>query len=192
MDRNEVERKDRRTSKKGRVSSQRGSLPETWKMRSIVPGQCPVSGRQAGSGGFPRWYSGKESACQCRRHKRHEFSPWVRKIPWSWKPPSHSISLLGKSRGQRRLVGYSPRGCRVRHDWACTYTQAGLWPLLSPSSRPFVQSVDSTTIHGSPLLFSGSAASPAGLFLPRLLENKHTGAGWRMWHWFFLRVCPET
>ena len=29
--------------------------------------------------GFPRWLSGKESACQCRRY---EFSPWVRKIPW--------------------------------------------------------------------------------------------------------------
>ena len=27
------------------------------------------------------WHSGKESACQCRRHKRHEFDPWVRKIP---------------------------------------------------------------------------------------------------------------
>ena len=26
--------------------------------------------------------SGKESACQCRRHKRHRFNPWVRRIPW--------------------------------------------------------------------------------------------------------------
>ena len=25
--------------------------------------------------------SGKEPACQCRRHKRHRFDPWVRKIP---------------------------------------------------------------------------------------------------------------
>ena len=25
------------------------------------------------------WLSGKESACQCRRH---ESDPWVRKIPW--------------------------------------------------------------------------------------------------------------
>ena len=29
--------------------------------------------------GFPRWLSGKESACQCRRC---EFDSWVRKIPW--------------------------------------------------------------------------------------------------------------
>ena len=32
--------------------------------------------------GFPRWLSGKESACQCRRHKRHGFNPWVGKISW--------------------------------------------------------------------------------------------------------------
>jgi len=24
---------------------------------------------------------GKESTCQCRRHERHGFSGWVRKIP---------------------------------------------------------------------------------------------------------------
>jgi len=26
--------------------------------------------------------SGKEPACQCRRHKRCGFGPWVGKIPW--------------------------------------------------------------------------------------------------------------
>ena len=30
--------------------------------------------------GLPRWCCGKEPACQCRRHKRHGFDPWVRKI----------------------------------------------------------------------------------------------------------------
>ena len=33
-------------------------------------------------GGFPDGTSGKEPVCQCRRHKRHRFDPWVRKIPW--------------------------------------------------------------------------------------------------------------
>ena len=28
-------------------------------------------------GGLPTWYSGKESACQCRRHKRRGFNPCV-------------------------------------------------------------------------------------------------------------------
>ena len=36
----------------------------------------------ASTTGFPRWHSGKESTCQCRRH---EFNPWVRKILWRRK-----------------------------------------------------------------------------------------------------------
>ena len=35
--------------------------------------------------GFPGGASGKEPTCQCRRHKRHGFDPWVEKIPWSRK-----------------------------------------------------------------------------------------------------------
>ena len=32
--------------------------------------------------GFPSGASGKEPTCQCRRHKRLRFHPWVGKIPW--------------------------------------------------------------------------------------------------------------
>ena len=34
---------------------------------------------------FPWWFSGKEAACQSRRHR---FYAWVGKIPWrrKWKP----------------------------------------------------------------------------------------------------------
>ena len=32
--------------------------------------------------GFPGGPGSKEPVCQCRRHKRHQFNPWVRKIPW--------------------------------------------------------------------------------------------------------------
>ena len=35
--------------------------------------------------GLPRWLSGKEHACQCRRHKKCELYPWVGKIPWRKK-----------------------------------------------------------------------------------------------------------
>ena len=37
--------------------------------------------------GLSRWLSG-ESTCQCRRHRRHEFNPWVNKVPWrrKWQP----------------------------------------------------------------------------------------------------------
>ena len=36
-------------------------------------------------------------SCQCRRHKRHEFNPWVRKIPWRWKWQPALVFLPGKS-----------------------------------------------------------------------------------------------
>ena len=37
---------------------------------------------------MPGGASGKEPACQCRRHKRCGFDPWVRKISWrrAWQP----------------------------------------------------------------------------------------------------------
>ena len=67
--------------------------------------------------GFPGGISGKELACQCRRHKRRGFNPWVRKIPWSreWQPTL--IFLLRKFHGQWSLVGYSPWGLE---EWDTT------------------------------------------------------------------------
>ena len=58
---------------------------------------------------------GKESACQCRRCKRHGFHLWIRKIPWRRKWHPTSVFLPGKSHGQRSLVGCSPWGHRVIH-----------------------------------------------------------------------------
>ena len=50
-----------------------------------------------------RWLSGKESACQCRRHR---FYPWVGKIcqKRKWQPTPVFLPL--KSHGQRSLAGY--------------------------------------------------------------------------------------
>ena len=60
--------------------------------------------------GFPGGISGKESTCQCRRSKRHEFDPWVGKTPWgrAWQPTP--VFLPGEAHGQRGLLGYSPQG----------------------------------------------------------------------------------
>ena len=52
--------------------------------------------------------SGKESACQRRRLKRHGFDPWVWKILLSRKWLPTQVFLPGKSHRQRRLAGYSP------------------------------------------------------------------------------------
>ena len=45
-----------------------------------------------------------------KRCRRHEFDPWVRKIPWSSKWQPTPVFLPGKSSGQKSLVGYSPWG----------------------------------------------------------------------------------
>ena len=44
--------------------------------------------------------SGKEPACQCKRHER------LRLVPWAEQPTP--VFLPGESHGQRSLVGYSP------------------------------------------------------------------------------------
>ena len=54
--------------------------------------------------GLPRWLSGKESTCRCRRHR---FNPWVRKISWRRKWQPTPVFLPGKSQGQRSLADYS-------------------------------------------------------------------------------------
>ena len=57
--------------------------------------------------GFPDGAVVKNPLCQCRRHKRHRFDSWVRKIPWSRKWQPAPVFLPGKSHGARRLAGYS-------------------------------------------------------------------------------------
>ena len=72
--------------------------------------------------GLPTWLSGRESVCQCRIPKRRGFNPWVGKIPWSRKWQHTPIFLPGKFHRQRSLMGYSPWGWRVQHDWATEHT----------------------------------------------------------------------
>ena len=67
--------------------------------------------------GFPGGASGKEPACQCRRHKRGGFDPWVGKIPWrkAWQPTP--VFLPGESPwteepGSLQSIGLQ----KVRHD----------------------------------------------------------------------------
>ena len=61
---------------------------------------------------FPGGTVGKESACQCKRCKRLEFNPWIRKIPWRRKWQSPPVFLPEESHGERSLAGNSPWGHR--------------------------------------------------------------------------------
>ena len=65
--------------------------------------------------GFPANTSDKDPVCQCRRHKRHSFHPWVRNIPWSRKWHPIPVFLPWKSHGQRSLVGHTVHG--ITKSW---------------------------------------------------------------------------
>ena len=77
--------------------------------------------------GFPRWCSGKEPTCQCRRHKTPGFNPWVGKIPWrrTWQPTPGF--LPGESHGRRSPQGLQATGVTKSRmqlsNWVHTQTQ---------------------------------------------------------------------
>ena len=79
--------------------------------------------------GFQGGACGKEPACQCRRHKRCGFHPWVGKISWrrAWQPTS--VFLPRKSHGQRSLESWSVGSQWVRHNLA-TENALTLWKDL--------------------------------------------------------------
>ena len=61
----------------------------------------------------------KEPTCQCRRHKRHRFPLWVRKIPWrrAWQPTP--VFSSGESPWTGEPGGLQSTGLqRVGHNWA--------------------------------------------------------------------------
>ena len=76
--------------------------------------------------GIPRWFSSRESDCQCRRHRKCGFDLWVSKIPWRRKWQPTPIFLPGESQGQRIPAGYGPWNCRVGHNWARMYSAKSL------------------------------------------------------------------
>ena len=67
--------------------------------------------------GFPIGTSGKEPACQCRRHKRCGFDAWFRKIPLEKDMATDSSILAWKISWTEEPGGLQSIGSqRVRHD----------------------------------------------------------------------------
>ena len=84
-----------------------------------------------------RWLSGKELACQCRRC---ELDPWVGKIPWRRKWQPTPVFLLGKSHGQRSLVGHSPWSHKEvdTTERLSTHTSFLHWVVFVPDQKSVV------------------------------------------------------
>ena len=57
-----------------------------------------------------------KSPLRCRRHKRHGFHPWVRKIPWRrvWQPTP--LFLPGEFHGQSRTLSKKALNDPDNHD----------------------------------------------------------------------------
>ena len=86
--------------------------------------------------GLLRWFSGKESDCQCGRARRHRFDPWVRKISWSGKWQPAPAFLPGKFHGQRSLADYNPWSHKELDTTEHTHTHAQApTPLLLGSTN---------------------------------------------------------
>ena len=84
--------------------------------------------------GFPGGTSGKESVCQCRRYKRCQFDPWVKKVPRrrKWLPtPVFLPARMPQTEEPGRLQSMPSRG--VRHAWATgrTHVQHVLLSIMN-------------------------------------------------------------
>ena len=100
-------------------------------LRSTESSCGPQQGSLVTKPRLPRQLSGREPACQCRRHG---FNPWVGKIPWRRKWQPTPVFLPGES-PWTALVGYSPWSHRVRHNLATKQETVGkvrgLFPIVS-------------------------------------------------------------
>ena len=70
---------------------------------------------------LPVGTSGKEPACQCKRHKRCRLNPWVGEISWRRAWQSCPVFLPGESHGQKSMVGYSPQGHKESYMTEATW-----------------------------------------------------------------------
>ena len=103
----------------------------------------------------------KSTTCQCRRQRRCGSSPSVEMMLWGRKWQPIPVVLLGKSRGQRSLVGYSPWACResgmTEHLMDGWMDKSDSYSLLGTSNVPGA-AVSSLMIifnlHKSPLFHS--------------------------------------
>ena len=140
--------------------------------------------------GLPRWFRGKKKpACQCRRHKRCRFNPWVRKLPWrrAWQPIP--VFLPGEFPWTEEPDGLVMGSQRVGHDWAAEQQQQHVhWvgdaiqashPLSSPSPCP--QSFPASPSFPMCWLFASGGQNIGASILASVLPMKIEG-------WFPLQL----
>ena len=75
--------------------------------------------------GFPGGASGKGPACQCRKHKRCGFDPWVGKIPWrrAWQPTPVLMPRESQDRGALQAMVHRVAKSQIRLKQLSTHAQ---------------------------------------------------------------------
>ena len=80
-----------------------------------------------------RWLSGKESACQCRRHR---FNPWVGKIPWRRKWQPTPVFLPGESPWTEEPGMLQSMGSqRVGYNWVTKHSTSSNTAILTEDTK---------------------------------------------------------
>ena len=130
--------------------------------------------------GFPAGVSGEEPACQCRRHRRHQFHPWVGRIHWrrAWQPTP--VSLPGGSRGHTSLVGYGPHGPKESDRLKRLGSQHPVCHILEHipcrQGRTILQQVAAAaakSLQSCPTLCDPIDGSPPGSPVPGFSRQEH-------------------
>ena len=103
------------------------------------------------------------------RDKRHGLDPWVRKILWGRAKQPTPVFLQGESHGWRSLVGCSPCGYRVGHDWnnlssvqfSSLQSLSHVWLFVTPWIAARQASLSITNSQSSPKLMSIALVMPS-------------------------------
>ena len=84
---------------------------------------------------LPRWPSGKGSACQHRRLRRHRFDSCIRKIPKE-EMATHFSILVWKFPWTEVPDGLQSMGLqRVGHDWATEHAHTNIRNLVKKNNN---------------------------------------------------------
>ena len=123
--------------------------------------------------GFPGSISGKEPACQCRRHKSCRFDPWVRKIPCPGGghgyPLQYSCLENPMNRGAWQATVHRTAKSWTRLKWLNTTKSK-----LKGAVHKCAAMSDSLQPHG---------LQPTRLLCPWNFPGKNTGVGCHLLLW---------
>ena len=120
---------------------------------------------------LPKWCRGKESACQCRRLKRHQFNPWVRKIPKGGNSSGFQDSCLENfmKRGTWRATVHGSQKSD-KTEWLSKHIHTHIHN--STTNWVSAAAVAAKSLQSCLTLCDPIDGSPPGSSVPRILQGR--------------------